>query len=394
MIRTAINDNKTERKVGIVTLTGDFNYGNKLQLFAAINIYRSLGFAPEFLAYDHKDSELLHPKLVIKNLRAKVCDAKEAGRDSRSLSGNESAKHAAFVRFNAMIPTRHVSNPTDIDPAGYSYFSVGSDQVWNPALIFAECSGRGVRRAYESIVDPLGLKYAMDWYFLRFADEKQRLTMAPSIGLDELDSVQQKRLAEGIRGFNKISIREKRGADLIRECSGREATVICDPTLVLTADMWSSIMDDRFTPKHEYVLSYILGGKTRESEHVLDAATNHGEIPLIELSDKGVEDNPIGPSEFVSLIAHASNVITDSFHATVFASIYERPLTIVHRGGSASLSMFSRLESLCQTLGITNKIYSGEVFDQGKYSDFDGVQDAIESQRARFLEFVEAGLSV
>lgn len=78
--------------------------------------------------------------------------------------------------------------------------------------------------------------------------------------------------------------------------------------------------------------------------------------PVISLTDRDDgSELPAGPAEFISLIKNATFVVTDSFHAAVFSSIFETPLSIVHRDG---VSMFSRLQTLAEKLGTENKIYN------------------------------------
>ena len=55
--------------------------------------------------------------------------------------------------------------------------------------------------------------------------------------------------------------------------------------------------------------------------------------------------------------------------------------------------MFSRLESLAQTLGIGQKVYGTSEFDLNLAGDFEGVSDAIVHERAKFMAYLEACLN-
>ncbi len=124
---------------------------------------------------------------------------------------------------------------------------------------------------------------------------------------------------------------------------------------------------------------------------MLESVTRRGEIPVVPLSDRQKPGEPdAGPAEFISLIDNAEHVVTDSFHAAVFASILQTPLTIVHREGGES--MFSRLEQLSRMLGIENKVYGSSDFDLARGGDYEGVPEAIERERRRFVEFLEGCL--
>jgi hypothetical protein len=346
--------------VGVITLPGRFNYGNRLQNYAVMQIWRSLGFVPTTLELGNRPNITRSIKHFVKHAIGK----KDAP-DPSSLMSSE--RRAAFERFNEKIPTRYLSELNAHLVDEYTLFSVGSDQVWNPRMI----------------------TYNDDWYFLEFAQSEQRIALAPSIGLNNLSASQARRLSKGIQGFSNPSVREKRGAELIQEYAGVEAEVICDPTLVMPEKEWRSLAETGRVRPNEYVFTYMLGTIRDDVRILIDAATRHGEIPVVSLSDREKPgEPPAGPSEFINLIAHANCVITDSYHASIFSSIFRTPLIIVKRGGDGE-GMFSRLETLTQILGIQDKIWTSGSYDAARAANYEGVSDAIARERERFLAYLE-----
>ncbi len=356
-----------EGKVGIVTIQGRFNYGNRLQNFAVDRIYRQRGFITESLFLDRPLPIMQAAKKTVKKLLGKEPPAPES-----TMSAN---RLAAFDRFNSRIALRMLKSLSEEVLDEYRFFSAGSDQVWR--------MGRGA--------------YGEDWRFLQFSKPEQRIALAPSFGTDApLSSAQFRRLARYMDGYSHISVREEAGARFIKEASGRDAAVICDPTLVLSAQEWRSVADGRVVPNCDYVFAYLLGGVSEEAEKALDAASSQGKLPVIYLSDREREGEPAaGPAEFISLIEHASWIVTDSFHGSVFSAIFQRPLTIVHRGGNHTTrsQMFGRLETLADKLGIEHTIYGSQTFDFSRSADYEGVSEAIEREKSKFMEYLEACLS-
>lgn len=352
--------NPGNRKVGIVTLCGRFNYGNRLQNYAVTRIWQEFGYEPESLVLGERPNAIRLAKHLAKRLLGIKVIAPE---DLMSME-----RLAAFDRFNEKMATRNLGDIPRQLADEYTLFSVGSDQVWNPELI----------------------TYNDDWYFLEFARSEQRVALAPSIGLDSLDAGQARRLARGVRGFEHPSVRERRGAELIKECSGIDAEIICDPTLVLAPEEWRSVADGRITPAEPYVFTYLLGGASDDARKLLDHVTEHGRLPVVPLSDREKpEEPPAGPAEFIDLIDHASHVVTDSFHAAVFSCLMETPLTIVRRGGDGS-GMFSRLETLAEMLDITGKVYRSEGFHLSFAGDYAGVSERIQSERDHFMSYLSS----
>ena len=347
--------------VGIVTLVGRYNYGNRLQNYATQTIYQSLGFKAVTL-------DTFRPAY---QEFAASCIRIIRGWSNSGESSLSPERLRSFDRFNALINLEAVPLCDKGLVDRFYFFSVGSDQVWNLDL----------------------MRHRARWFFLEFAEPSQRIALAPSIGLDAISTEQAKRIARGISGFCNISVREKRGADLIYQCSGRNAEVICDPTLVLPPKEWRAVADDRLTPEEPYVFTYLLGGAGESAGRILNEVTDHGRLPVVPLSDRQKPEEPdAGPAEFISLIDNAVHVVTDSFHAAVFSSILQTPLTIVRREGGAS--MFSRLEGLAEMLGIEHKVYGSPEFDLSRAGDYEGVPEAIEFERKKFMDYLEGCLDV
>lgn len=344
-----------KRKVGILTLIGRYNYGNRLQNYATEQIYLDMGFSPVTL-----DSVRPCYQEVAASIIRKARGWSKTGDASMSQQRLD-----AFDRFNTKlnIQTVRLCDKRLVDE--YSYFSVGSDQVWNLNL----------------------MQHRTKWFFLEFVNRNQRIALAPSIGLDQLNAQQKKEIARGVEGFDLLSIREERGAELIKECSGKSAEVICDPTLVLRKQQWLLVSDDRLTPSCHYLFAYILGEKDIEVDSLISRLASFYELSLVSLSDKERPgEPPAGPSEFISLIANAKHVVTDSFHAAVFSAIFHRPLTIVQRKGGADT--FSRLSTLARKLGIENKIYGSSGYSPSTADDYASVDDAIEQERSIFIGYL------
>ena len=70
----------------------------------------------------------------------------------------------------------------------------------------------------------------------------------------------------------------------------------------------------------------------------------------------------------------------------------ETPLTIIQRADGGG-SMFSRLTSLSEALGIQGKIYDGKDIDFSVASDYENVAEAIERQRSAFMEYLKGCLN-
>lgn len=357
-----------KRAIGIVTIQNRFNYGNRLQNYATASVYASYGHKPVSLVLNRKPPLIQEAKYSLNLLLGRIEPPREESMSPERL--------AAFDRFNNSLEFKTLNGLSTKDINDIDLFSVGSDQIW------------GMHRS----------AYGEDWRFLQFVEPERRIALAPSFGIDSpLTNAQLGRLARYINGYAYISVREESGANFIKQASGRDAAVICDPTMVLAAPEWRSIADDRVTPEGEFVFAYLLGADSPEAKSALNIATRHGELPVVLLSDREKQgERPAGPAEFISLVDKATWVVTDSFHGSVFASIFQKPLTIIHRGGGEAMysRMFGRIETLSKKLGIEYKVYGSPSFDYSRAGDYAGVPEAIARERGKFLEYLEACLDV
>ena len=353
----------SEKRVGIITLTGNFNYGNRLQCYAMAQSVERTGCIPAVL---EREQRFPLQRRVYYAIKAVFRSLLGKGSTNNAEKMRTPGRIASFERFSRNIPTVILPGMGQSARDAYDSIVVGSDQVWNP---------------YE-------IRHQESWYFAKFARPEQRVAVAASVGVDSFaDPGQARCVVDGVRGFAHVSVRERRGAELIHECGGIDAEVICDPTFALSAEEWRAVADGRYTPVGPYVLTYLLGGVGAEASNVLDKVTDNGRIPTVPLSDRQKPEEPdAGPAEFIDLIDHAAHVVTDSFHAAVFSSILHTPLTIVHREGGTS--MFSRLEQLSETLGIKEKVYGASVYDLTKAGDYEGVDEAIGREREKFMRYL------
>ena len=110
-------------KIGIITLYGLYNNGNRLQNIAVTELFQRKGFEVETIV-----CEKLTLRKLAKSIRRLILFASK-----------ESQRYRAFKKFDKKyIKVNHVISqnlkmPEYIDKQ-YDAFVVGSDQVWNPRI--------------------------------------------------------------------------------------------------------------------------------------------------------------------------------------------------------------------------------------------------------------------
>ncbi|GAA1058076.1 hypothetical protein GCM10017608_04790 [Agromyces luteolus] len=314
----------SERLVGIVTINDDTNYGNRLQNFALHEIVRSLGWVPETIANRPPswDRSLLVPRTmhdlwhdlpgVVERARSRMPRRLRApAAPSPPFLEVRRAAIAGFARDRIRSsPQAYSTMPTDYWADRYERAIAGSDQVWNPTY----------RRAQT-----------LD--FLDFTEGAKRIAYAPSFGVRRIPGYLRSRYRRWIGGIAHLSVRETVGADIVADLTGRDAPVVLDPTALLPRADWDALIGDRPRPVDvRYAVRFFLGRPTAAQDDWImqDAARRHLEVvDLHALDDERFAD--VDPLGFVSAIAHADAVYTDSFHAASFSLLYRRPLVLGQR---------------------------------------------------------------
>ena len=91
----------------------------------------------------------------------------------------------------------------------------------------------------------------------------------------------------------------------------------------------------------------------------------------------------VGPEEFVSLIAHASLILTNSFHATVFSVLFHRPFRVYATDKSGA-----RMRDLLSNIGLSDRcvdVMCAEDIAPCEWSDVDSRLDSLREHSCAYL---------
>ena len=342
------------KKIAIVTIESN-NFGNRLQNLALQEILELLGCSVNTII---RYNEMHDPGCVSKRIRRFIQTLAQT-KIAKFRAFNKRIKWSKFCATADMISQNVVNN--------YDFFITGSDQVWNPHYNFVGTSD-----------------------LLAFAKPEQRISYAASFGVDEIPDEKKKVYTENLSQFKALSVREKKGAEIVKELTGREAQIVLDPTMLLTSEQWSKVeRKSKFTPKNRYVLVYSLGEKSTDFKNSIKHYANEMEIFDIRTIQKNGREIPVGPAEFLYLIHNAELILTDSFHASVFSILYQKRFITYKRPG---IDMSSRIVSLANYIGAKDKLDGDNNLDCSNGLDYVLVDQLIEREREKSIDFLKKAL--
>ena len=251
----------------------------------------------------------------------------------------------------------------------------GSDQIWN--------------------LGAPGDEYAANTlFFLDFPKGQRRVSYAASFGGWVKHAAEREdEFLPWVREFDAVSVREISGYEYLQS-KGVDCCVNVDPTLLLDADDYRAIERKPANVPKKYVL--LFGWSTnRDVISVTKKAGKFFGVPAINIVPppraigsgiKRVLD--IGPREFLYLVDHAEFVVTNSFHGTVFSSIFGKQYASIH-GGTPD----TRMKSVLDFLGLSDRLVTADGIDDSYFmglseSDFDGMSSKLAELRKASIDYI------
>ena len=384
------------KRIGIAAVTYKDNFGSALQTYAT-------QYTLEQLGYDAQIFEIkgVHRGIIIKKLlyyigrlfdpvEAKYLFANLTSRSRKKASVASDAfaqemrvRHHMYAdfnnRWNKMLPAVKGWAGLRKQASQMDAVVVGSDQLWRPSNIVGS------------------------YYTLEFVpDAVKKISFSTSFGVPELPSRLHRHAKRFLSRMDHISVREDSGVAIVKSESGRDATVVCDPTMMLTAKEWMHIQDDKPFAKGDYILMYLMGDNPEHREFVkkLSEETGYRVIGLLHGAtyisyDEDVADEKpfnVGPSEFVNLVRNAKYVCTDSFHCCVFSILNATKFFAFRRWPDGSkFSANDRLYTLLGFTGLERRLLDGNedvVACMNDTIDFDVVLEKVALRRKESLAFL------
>ena len=258
----------------------------------------------------------------------------------------------------------------------------------NPPIADVYCSGS------DQIWGKIGKSEYDKAYFLEFVENKKCIAYASSFGKTDLNENLNKNLNNLLRKYNKILVRENTAKDLLLAKNINNVEQVLDPTLLLDRKQWDKIADKASKKvNYDYVLVYQLH-YNKEFEKYAKEMAKRKKIKLIRISPAIHQITRPGkfiylPTqyEFVNYFKNAKYILTDSFHATVLAIIFNKKFIDILPSNKTG----TRIESILQLFEINNRIL--KQYDNYKIIDeiidYEKVNNIILEERLKSLDLLK-----
>ena len=219
------------------------------------------------------------------------------------------------------------------------------------------------------------------------------ISYGASFGSDRYNGIvgTKKNTKKFLKRFDAHSVRESSGVTIMKNTFGLDAIQVLDPTLLL-----DPIIDSEPCAQPEKYVGVMFLDDEHWDEFRASALYKKlsAEYEIVNIcKDEQGEFRSV--PQWLSYIKHASLMVTDSFHGTVFSIIYRKQFitrATANRGNA-------RLESLCSTLDIPLSRFCPS-FDKKNDTQFDTPLDfapvwkRIEEERVVSLDYLKRSLAM
>lgn len=253
-----------------------------------------------------------------------------------------------------------------------STFVVGSDQMWNHYL-------------YET---------AGYYTFLDFAkDEAKKIAYAPSFGHDIIFAPKEEwvNIKCYLNRFNAISVREASGVKLLKDKFNIKAVNNLDPVFLCPRRQYEKLGNscDTVLPQ-KYIFAYILDINDDKIKTLKQLSDRLG-IPYVCVTDAGQPIDRLpqydldltemsSVEEWLKYVMNSEFVLTDSFHGTCFAIIFNKQFISIRNSGRGG----TRFDSILGALSLENRL----VTDTMPFEDYWSNLGVVNYKKINILKWI------
>lgn len=332
------------KKVGIMSMQRIANYGSFLQAYALKQMIEELGHKVEFVDY-HVGAPVISEDTDSQN---KFVRKLKKGTETLRYQAPLTHK-LAFIRYKQSfskkyMPLLGISNVRNYNPT-LDCLVIGSDEVFN-------CIQKNSNVGYSPEL------------FGKDHHAKRLITYAASFGNTTLDKMKKYNKTDEIgallKQFDAISVRDANSGAIVEQLTGKEPVYHLDP--VLTYDYMNCCNQiPQIHTNEKYLILYAYAGRISNNE--ADWISQYAKKKNLKVyaiggiqkcADRFIDCSPF---EVLAYFNNAEEVITDTFHGSIFSVITHRPFTtLIRKSVGNSYGNEEKLRDLLERLGLNARI--------------------------------------
>ena len=357
------------KRVSVITILDNNNYGTFLQAFALCKVLETYGWVPELVDYCRPHAkpltswlqmckEVKNPLRIISRTRGYI--------RSTALHRKDRLFVKPYLSPRICYSVEDIRNSITVADV----YMTGSDQVWN------SIHNRGIDKAF----------------FLAYAPEgAKKISYAASVGMPEFKEWEKNETKSLLEQYCHITLREESAINLLGSLGLDTSKLksVLDPTLLLDKNQWEKYINRPRLHEEKYLLVYSVETKAQDAliNSVAEKVAKDNGLKIVGVYYGGKYNRIMccdynhfyaTPDEFLSLIYYADFTVVSSFHGTAFSITFEKDFFTIMPD-----RFNSRVNNLLQISGLENRmIKSSNIEKLPDYTiDYSNVREKIKVER-------------
>lgn len=295
--------------------------------------------------------------------------------------------------YTEQLHKDNLTSLNDID--GLDTFVLGSDQMWNP---------------WNGWVDE-------DDFFDFVYPRNKKIAYSVSLGKDDTskyDSKWVQNRKKDIEQFDSVAMREDFSVRIMNDIFNEQVIQAVDPTYLIDIEDYEKIADDAtFVSKSEddYIAVFFLdinSDKVRVAKEIskklglrLIVLPNplNGRAQAQSLFNEGTEEFLVDdiPENFLKIYQNSKYIITDSFHGTVFATIFNKPFSVFYneKRGADRFNSLMNLFEFGESRRVRETDSNEDVINNSDITidiDYEKTKDKLSSEKEKSMKWLKEAL--
>lgn len=359
------------------------NYGSFLQAYALKQLIQELGYEVEFVDY-HVGVPVVKDEVDNGN---KFVRKIEKGFEVFRYTAPFSHK-LAFIKYKQSFRKKYMP-----------LLGVTNEMNYNPQL---DCLVIGSDEVFNCIQKNSNVGYSIE-LFGKDNRAKKLITYAASFGNTTLEKLKKYKKTDEIgmllKRFDALSARDANSGAIIEQLTGKEPIYNLDPVLIYD---YMNCCDKipQMETNEKYMILYAYAGRISNSEADWIAAYAKKKRLKVyaiggiqKCADRFIDCSPF---EVLAYFKNAEEVITDTFHGTIFSVITHRPFTtLIRKSVGNSYGNEEKLSDLLDRLGLGGRMTTnieGVESINAQLIDYVQVDNFLQSQRVMAKEYLKRNL--
>lgn len=333
--------------VAIITYSSAFNYGAMLQTYGLYKVIERMGYNSYVIDYIPSRYNIESDEYIKKGMSAsriwkhllflspiwKIRYIGPLKKKAKVFRG--------FLERNVALSKKYYSDDQlkKMKPKADVYVT-GSDQVWNSTWTDDE------------------IDYP---YYLSFLDDVDyRIAYAASFGNDKIGKSESNLVKHYLNKYKAISVRELSGKKILNDI-GIDSKVVADPTVIAGKTVFDELISSERICEESYILLFYIHDYQEIKDVIVRIKKKSGKKIIII---KPYQDSSLlhdcecnvkclpKVEDWIRYIRDAEYIATDSFHCTVFSTMYHKNFSV-----NGNVENSGRIRDYLNIIGLTSRVF-------------------------------------